>query len=267
MVISYNIRRNINRAMKYSELLIINFIYLLSKSFILVLIAYTCLLAGPPFFTDDPQTVDYLHWEFYISSQMQFSGNNVDATLPHFETNYGLIPDVQIHLLVPFQYSKRESSSEFSYANTEIGIKYRFINSDNGIQVGIFPIAEVPTGKRETIAGENNLKVFLPLWLQIGSGKFTSYGGAGYWVNPGTGNRNWIYTGWQGQYDFSESITLGGELFYHTPTDSQGTVGTAGFNLGGYININEQNHLLFSIGHNITGTNTTTGYIGYQMTI
>ena len=239
---------------------------MLSKSFILVLIASTCLLAGPPFFTDDPQPVDYLHWEFYISSQMQFSGNNVDATLPHLETNYGLIPDVQIHLIVPMQYSKRESSSEFSYVNTEIGVKYRFINADNGIQVGIFPIAEVPTGKKETLAGENNLKVFLPLWLQIGSGKFTSYGGAGYWVNPGTGNRNWIYTGWQGQYDFSESITLGGELFYHT-ADSQDADGTAGFNLGGYININEQNHLLFSIGHNITGTNTTTGYIGYQMTI
>jgi hypothetical protein len=197
---------------------------------------------------------------------MQFSGNNVDATLPHLETNYGLIPDVQIHLIVPMQYSKRESSSEFSYVNTEIGVKYRFINADNGIQVGIFPIAEVPTGKKETLAGENNLRVFLPLWLQIGSGKFTSYGGAGYWVNPGTGNRNWIYTGWQGQYDFSESITLGGELFYHT-ADSQDADGTAGFNLGGYININEQNHLLFSIGHNITGTNTTTGYIGYQMTI
>ena len=64
---------------------------------------------------------------------MQFSGNNVDATLPHLETNYGLIPDVQIHLIVPMQFSKRESSSEFSYVNTEIGVKYRFINADNGI--------------------------------------------------------------------------------------------------------------------------------------
>jgi hypothetical protein len=207
-----------------------------------------------------------MHWEFYISSQQQFSGNNIDATLPHFEINYGLVQEVQVHLIVPMQYTKRESTSEYSYVSTEVGVKYRFINLDNGIQAGVFPVAEVPTGKNVTLAGENNLKVFLPLWLQISSGKFTSYGGAGYWINPGTGNKNWVYTGWQGQYDFSETITLGGELFYHT-ADSNDSEAGVGFNLGGYININEHNHVLFSAGHNLTGTNTVTGYLGYQLTI
>jgi|ERR1017187_4371636 hypothetical protein len=252
--------------MKYPEQPIINLIYFLSRSFIFILIVPTFLLAGPPFLTDDPQPVDFMHWEFYISSQSQFSDNNVDATLPHFEINYGLIPDVQVHLIVPMQYSKRETSIEYSYVSTEVGVKYRFINLDNGIQAGVFPIAEVPTGKNVSLAGENNLKVFLPLWLQISYGKFTSYGGAGYWINPGTGNKNWVYAGWQGQYDFSETITLGGELYYHT-ADSNDSEGGVGFNLGGYININEHNHLLFSIGHNLTGANTTTGYVGYQLTI
>ena len=252
--------------MKYPVPQIVKFIYFLNKSFIFILIVPTFLIAGPPFLTDDPQPVDFMHWEFYISSQSQFSDNNVDATLPHFEINYGLIPDVQVHLIVPMQYSKRESSAEYSYVSTEAGVKYRFINFDNGIQIGVFPIAELPTGKNVTLAGENNLKVFLPLWIQGSIGKFTSYGGAGYWINPGTGNKNWVYTGWQGQYDFSETITLGGELFYHT-ADSNDSEGGAGFNLGGYINIDEHNHLLFSVGHNLTGTNTTTGYLGYQLTI
>jgi hypothetical protein len=252
--------------MKYPKQRIKSLIYLLSKSFIFILIIPTFLIAGPPFLTDDPQPVDFMHWEFYISSQSQFSDNNVDATLPHFEINYGFIPDVQVHLIVPMQYTKRESSIEYSYVSTEVGVKYRFINLDNGIQAGVFPIAEVPTGKKVTLVGENNLKFFLPLWLQISAGKFTSYGGAGYWINPGTGNKNWVYTGWQGQYDFSETITLGGELFYHT-SDSNDSEGGAGFNVGGYINIDEHNHILFSVGHNLTGTNTTTGYVGYQLTI
>jgi hypothetical protein len=252
--------------MKYLEQQILNFIYFLSKSFIFILIVPTFLKAGPPFLTDDPQPVDFMHWEFYISSQSQFSDNNVDATLPHFEINYGLVPEVQVHLIVPMQYSKRETSSEYSYVSTEVGVKYRFIDLDNGIQAGVFPIAEVPTGKNGTLGSENNLKVFLPLWIQISSGKFTSYGGAGYWINPGTGNKNWVYAGWQGQCDFSETITLGGELYYHT-ADSNDSEGGVGFNLGGYININEHNHILFSAGHNLTGTNTTTGYVGYQVTI
>ncbi|MDR3666611.1 MAG: hypothetical protein P4L35_07205, partial [Ignavibacteriaceae bacterium] len=207
------------------------------------------------------------HWEFYVSSIQQFSDNSVDATLPHFEINYGLVPDVQVHLIAPMQYTKRESSKEYSYINTELGVKYRFINnSDTSFQAGVFPIAEVPTGKKVTLAGENKLQVFLPLWIQINSGKFTSYGGAGYWINQGIGNKNWVFAGWQGQYDFSETLTLGGELFYHT-ADAVDSDGGAGINIGGYININEHNHILFSIGHSITGTSSTTGYVGYQVTI
>jgi hypothetical protein len=253
--------------MKYPERQISNLIVYLSRAFLFVLIIPFFVLAGPPFLTDDPQPVDYMHWEFYVSSQQQFSDNNIDATLPHFEINYGLVPDVQVHLIVPMQYTKRESLTEYRYINTELGVKYRFINnSDSSFQVGVFPIAEIPTGKRVTLAGENKLQVFLPVWIQINSGKFISYGGVGYWINPGTGNKNWMYAGWQGQYDFSETVTLGGELFYHT-ADAVDSEGIAGINLGGYININEHNHILFSVGHSLSGTSATTGYVGYQVTI
>ena len=36
--------------------------------FILNLLCFQLSYAGPPFFTDDPQPVDFKHWEFYISS-------------------------------------------------------------------------------------------------------------------------------------------------------------------------------------------------------
>ena len=252
--------------MNYPEKLINNLIYFIGKSFIIILFIPTFILAGPPFLTDDPEPVDYMHWEFYVSSQSQFSGNDVDATLPHFEINYGLVPEVQVHLIIPMEYTKRESSLEYGNVNTELGVKYRFINIDSSFQAGVFPITEVPTGKKVTLAGENKLQVFLPVWIQMNSGKFISYGGAGYWINPGTGNKNWVYAGWQGQYDFTETITLGGELFYHTADSNDSEAGT-GFNFGGYININEYNHILFSVGHSLTGTTTTTGYVGYQVTI
>ena len=62
------------------------------------------IFAGPPFETDDPQPVDYLHWEFYVSSVMEYSSNDLNATLPHFEINYGAVPNGQIHLLAPLGY-------------------------------------------------------------------------------------------------------------------------------------------------------------------
>jgi hypothetical protein len=187
-------------------------------------------------------------------------------TLPHIETNYGLVQDVQVHLIIPLQYTKREAATQYGYVNTELGVKYRFFNDESGLQIGIFPIAEIPTGKNQTLAGDNKFKTFLPVWIQETKGDFTTYGGAGYWINPGSGNKNWFYAGWQGQYDFSKTLTLGSELYYQTASTQGGSPGT-GFNIGGYININEHNHILFAVGHNISGDSFTTGYIGYQVTI
>ena len=49
----------------------------------------------------------------------------------------------------------------------------------------------------------------MPLWLQKSVGPWTSYGGGGYWFNPGAGNRSYAYVGWQMQRHLSELATLG----------------------------------------------------------
>jgi hypothetical protein len=61
--------------------------------------------AGPPSNTDDAQSVQYKHWEYYISSINTFQPNECSGTSPHFEVNYGLIPNVQIHLFLPINYN------------------------------------------------------------------------------------------------------------------------------------------------------------------
>ena len=62
------------------------------------------LYGGPPFITDDPEPVDYQHWEFYIASQDSKLGGDWSGTAPHFELNYGVVPDVQLHLIAPLAY-------------------------------------------------------------------------------------------------------------------------------------------------------------------
>ena len=59
------------------------------------------VFAGPPFVTDDPEPVDYQHWEFYIASQDSELGGDWSCTAPHFEINYGAAPDWQLHLIAP----------------------------------------------------------------------------------------------------------------------------------------------------------------------
>jgi hypothetical protein len=240
-----------------------NFIY--AVTFVLIVFYSEQSYAGPPFFTDDPQPVDLFHWEFYMSSAMDIFNKDISMTCPHAEINYGVIQNVQLHLLAPLGYVKNEGGKAYGYMDTEIGIKYRFINEDNGLMIGVFPLIEIPTGNEKLQLGNGRTKYYLPLWVQKTSGNFTTYFGAGYWINPGNGNKNYSFIGWEGQYDFSSTLTLGGEIYHQTP-DVVGGNPVTGFNLGGYININQLNHILFSLGHSFT-ENEFTAYLGFQMTM
>jgi hypothetical protein len=225
------------------------------------------ILAGPPFNTDDPETVRFRHWEYYISSINNSQVRVWSGTLPHFEVNYGLVPNVQVHLLMPVNYSHTPGQSiDFGYADTEFGVKFRFIQeTDNTPQVGVFPIVEIPTIRNSEFSN-GKTKIYLPVWLQKSWGDLTTYGGAGYWINPGTGNKNWIYAGWEAQYNLSPLVTLGGELFFHTAT-SVDDKSAAGFNIGGSINPSEKMHIIFSAGNTFSRENTFTSYLGLLWTI
>jgi hypothetical protein len=223
--------------------------------------------AGPPFFTDDPQPVPFKHWEYYISSVNTYSPDAWSGTSPHFEVNYGLIKNVQIHLLLPVNYIHvQHQKTKFGYADTEFGVKYCFVQeTDSRPQVGIFPILEIPTIKNGSFS-DGKTKAFLPVWAQKSWDKFTTYGGAGYWINPGKGNKNSIFVGWELQYDFSKVVTLGGELYYQS-ADAVGSKSTAAFNFGGIINISPKTHFIFSAGHSIVHESTFTSYLGLLWTI
>ena len=236
-------------------------------SLFLVLFTEQYAFAGPPFNTDDPQPVDFKHWEYYISSVNTRQADIWFGTAPHIELNYGLIQNVQVHLLLPLNYTgSHQHSSAFGYADTEFGIKFRFVQeSANSPQIGTFPILEIPTIKNSEFSS-GRTKIYLPLWLQKSWGKLTTYGGAGYWINPGTNNKNWIFSGWEIQYDFSKIITLGGELYYHSANTKDSSYET-GFNIGGSLNPAEKFHFIFSVGHTFTKDNTFTSYLGLLWTI
>jgi hypothetical protein len=223
--------------------------------------------AGPPFNTDDPETLEFRHWEYYISSVNTSQYSIWSGTSPHFEINYGLVPNVQIHLLLPVNYNYTVGhSGNIGYADTEFGIKYRFVQeSDNIPQIGTFPILEIPTVKNSEFSN-GKAKVFLPLWAQKSWGRITTYGGAGYWINPGTNNKNWIFSGWEVQYNISAAVTLGGELFYHSANTKSDKSGT-GFNIGGSINPSEKFHIIFSLGHSISNDHVFSSYLGLLLTI
>jgi hypothetical protein len=241
------------------------------KSTILTFILCSCFIqtcyAGPPFLTDDPQPVDFKHWEFYISSVNTIHSSNWSGTSPHIEINYGLIHNLQVHLLIPLNYNYTiHQSPDFGYGNTEFGVKYCFIHeTKNRPQIGTFPIVQIPTIKNNEFSN-GRTQLFLPVWAQKSWGKLTTYGGLGYSVNPGTNNKNWLFSGGEIQYDFSHLLMLGGEIYYHS-SEINDSKSTTAFNIGGSVNFTEKFHLIFSAGHSLVNDNFYSTYIGILWTI
>lgn len=234
--------------------------------------------AGPPYITDDPEPVDLGHWEVYGFSAGAAGHGAASGLGPSFEVNYGAAPGLQLHVIGGFAYDDTPSSPlHFGISDTELGAKLRFVDPEKDDwypQIGIFPLVEVPTGNARRGLGAGEWQEFLPLWMQKDWGDWTTYGGGGYWINPGLGNRNWWFFGWLLQNKVTEQLTLGGELFHQTANTLTGRA-SSGFNLGGQYDFTDHDHLLFSAGRGgtlyaVDGPAVgypTTYYLAYQWTI
>ncbi len=224
--------------------------------------------AGPPFVTDDPEPVEYRHWEFYLASQDELTHEGTSGTCPHVEINYGAMPNLQLHLITPLSYSRPAGGPAlFGPGDIELGAKLRFVQEGAHVpMVGIFPQLELPAGSEARGLGTGRLHALLPVWLQKSRGPWTTYGGGGYWLNPGTGNRNYWLAGWLLQRSLSRSAIVGAEIF-STTADQVGGRGQLRFDIGSVVDLTEHHHLMGSAGHSIAGDNAWQAYVAYQLTI
>jgi hypothetical protein len=229
--------------------------------------------AGPPYRTDDPEPVALDRLEINTA----FAGTSVRGdffgALPTVDLNYGAMDDVQLHMNLAWSLDK-STGHRFGggLGDTELGVKYRIIDEVNGDwtpMVSLYPSIDFPTANESRRLGAGNTRAFLPVWIQKSIGDWTSYGGGGYWINKGELNRNYWFAGWLIQNRLTEKMTIGAEIFAQS-SPQLGVPGSKGFNLGGSIDLTDDDHLLFSVGKGLTNaatTNRVSFYLGYQLTI
>jgi len=75
----------------------------------LVVLAFvsTTALAGPPFQTDDPEPIDYRHYEFYTFAASDGTPVETDTVGPAVEFNWGALPNVHL----PYHHSRHGDSA------------------------------------------------------------------------------------------------------------------------------------------------------------
>jgi hypothetical protein len=202
--------------------------------------------AGPPFLTDDPVPTDKGHWEVYAftAGEGRHSATDTDVGL---DLNYGPIENVQLTATLPLSFSHAPlEGSRSGTGDVELGVKYRFFRDDeHGLSASIFPRAILPTAKHSP--GEKT-RFLLPLWLgKDFAGGTSLFGGGGYLINPGAGNRNYWQAAIALTHDLSEQVLLGGEIARQGSDTAGGTAQTRA-GLGSIIHIAGPASLLMSGG-------------------
>ncbi len=225
------------------------------------------LFGGPPFLTDDPEPVEYRHWEAYLFANGDRADDAGIVNAPAAELNYGVAPETQLHLVVPLtNFSASGEPTHAGLGDTELGVKYRFVReTDQHPQIGVFPMVELPTGRASRGLGNGRAWYRLPVWLQKSLGPWTTYGGGGIALNPASGQRNYGFGGWLVQRDFGPHLTLGAEIFRQGP-DTHDDRGFTAANAGGYLNFTENLSLLFSGGRSFAGDHHTLWYFALYST-
>jgi hypothetical protein len=240
---------------------------------LVVLFASASAHAGPPFQTDDPEPVDYRHFEMYAFelSDGTTQGGTTLAT-PAYEVNYGVVPNVQLHLVLPFTtVFAPDGPNQHGFGDTEFGIKLRFVKESKSTpQIGIFPFFEFPSGNADKGLGIGKTWYRMPLWLQKSWGpddrQWTSYGGGGYTIVPQDGFVNFPFAGWLVQRQLSKKFTLGSELYGHGPQTPDATRAATMLDLGGIYEFKPGFDLLFAGGRSVYGQPETYTYLSLYWT-
>ena len=171
-------------------------------------------VAGPPFITDDPEPTDEGHWEIYdfVQGTEVPGDNNGEAGL---DLNYGGAKNLQLTAVIPAQYA----GDGWGVGDIELAAKYKFLHQDGptGLDVSIFPRVFLPSAfDRGT---NRRVSLLLPVWAEKDFGKWSVFGGGGYQINPGPGNRNFWISGFAVTRQVTEDLMLGAEV-YHQTADS-----------------------------------------------
>jgi Putative MetA-pathway of phenol degradation len=220
--------------------------------------------AGPPFLTDDPEPVELKHWEFYAAAQWSAERHAASGTSPHIEVNYGALPNLQLHVIVPAVLAWSSGSAvEYGLGDIELGAKFRFVEeAESRPQVGVFPLITLPTGSKDRGLGAGKAEGLVPLWIQKSFGPWTTYGGGGLrFASDGRA----ALVGWLLQRKISEPIALGAEVYATVPLN--GEAAQIQFNLGTVIDFSDAHHLLLSAGPSFGTSTEAQAYLAYQLTI
>jgi hypothetical protein len=225
-------------------------------------------LAGPPYFTDDPQPTDHGHYEVYYFGALARNAGGHGATAG-IDFNYGALPGLQLTAVLPYtRESQAGTPANAGLDNMELAAKYRLLHSPGtGWDVALFPRVFLPAPANGP--GERNASLLLPLWVQKSGERWSSFGGGGCALHRGGDARDYCMMGIVYTRQVITGLQLGMELWHRT-ADVAGGDHSTGTGIGVIWDVSEHLHLMGSAGPGLQNSATTdrsSWYLALLMTL
>jgi hypothetical protein len=202
--------------------------------------------AGPPFLTDDPEPTETGHWEIY-APEFEAAGKGADFDGSFgAELNYGAAPNLQLTFGLPAAYIHDRAGFRTGLGDLRLSAKYRFYHDEAaGVSVAVFPGLSLPTATHGLGAG--HVTALLPVWAQKDAGAWSIFGGGGYAINPGGGNRDYWTGGVAVARNVSKRLLVGVEAD-RQGADMVGGHASTSLGLGAILQLKPPFRLLASAG-------------------
>ena len=218
-------------------------------------------VAGPPFATDDPEPTEPGHWEIYAPLIDVEGQSGVFAGSTGVEINYGAAPDLQLTVAAPMAYAHENGRWRWGAGDIEMSAKYRFYHDERaGVSVAVFPGVTLPTASNGMGAGR--VTALLPVWAQKDWGPWSAFGGGGYAINPGPGNRDYWTGGVAVTRQMGPRLLLGAEVDRSGPDTIDGRASTS-LGIGAIYRCGGPFRILASGGPRFSDGGGAAGYQGF----
>jgi hypothetical protein len=221
----------------------------------------------PPVAAPEPQRWTVQIGGLYTTRQGESAG-----WAPNVEVNYSVTDRFQLHAMMPHAYDTfRGLGTNFGPGDFEIGARYRLIDDDpQGWMpaVAVYPLVDFPTGEASERLGTGSTHAFLPVWFSKALGPWVPFGGGGYWINPGVGNKDWGFVAAGVVRVLSEELSLTFDTF-HATASKVGLKQQTGVDVGLRYNLTANHHFIVTVGRGIENadkTNQFTSFVAYALT-
>ncbi|MEZ5532149.1 MAG: transporter [Steroidobacteraceae bacterium] len=177
--------------------------------------------AGPPYVTDDPEPPEPGKWEIYSFVEGVHAHDATEGSAG-FDINYGAAKDLQLTIEIPVEY-ERGDEDHSGLGDIVVAVKRMFIHQHEGTwvpDVAFYPEIGLPTGADRFTT--DKVSAFFPLWAQKDIDDWSLFGGGGYGVNPGDGNKDYWLTGFAVTRQVTEKLNIGAEIYRQTADEVDG---------------------------------------------